>query len=84
MELKRQGPYKSQFYKKLLGALRFRENGLAITFTWTNAKTFSSDQLKTFDNFSLPYIRWGLLDTMVYSGSSRRLKINHMFRLGEV
>ena len=33
-DLKNQGPYKSQFCKKWVGALHFRENGLAITFTW--------------------------------------------------
>jgi hypothetical protein len=31
-----QGPYKSQFCVKLVDALLFQENGLAITFTWQN------------------------------------------------
>ena len=35
-DLKNQGPYKSQFCKKWVGALHFRENGLAIIFTWPN------------------------------------------------
>ena len=35
-DLKNQGPNKSQFCKKWAGALNFRENGLAITFTWPN------------------------------------------------
>ena len=35
-DLKNQGHYKSQFCKKLVGVLHFRENGLAITFTWPN------------------------------------------------
>ena len=32
--LTNQGPYKSPFCKNLVGALHFKENGLAITFTW--------------------------------------------------
>ena len=32
--LKKKGPYKSQLNKKWVGALHFRENGLAITCTW--------------------------------------------------
>ena len=39
-----------------------------------NAKIFRSDQLQTYDDFSLSYIRWGMVGTMVYSGSSRRIR----------
>ena len=36
MDLFNLGPYNSQFCKKRVGALHFRENGLAIIFTWPN------------------------------------------------
>ena len=36
MDLKNHGPYKTQFCKKWVGELHFRENGLAITFTLLN------------------------------------------------
>ena len=32
----KQGPYKSHFWVKWVGALLFQENGLTITFTWQN------------------------------------------------
>ena len=35
-DLKNQGPCKSQFCEKCVGAIHFRKNGLAITFTWPN------------------------------------------------
>ena len=40
MDLKTQGPNKSLFCKKWVGALHFRENGFAITFTWPNEPKF--------------------------------------------
>ena len=47
---------------------------MTLHFYVINAKMFSSDLLKTYDNFSLSYIRWGLVGAMVYSGSSRRIR----------
>ena len=40
-DLKNQGLYNSQFCKKWEDALHFRENGLAITFTWPNEPKFT-------------------------------------------
>ena len=34
---------------------------MTLQFYVGNAKIFSSDQLKTYDYFSLSYIRWGLV-----------------------
>ena len=29
--------------------------------------------LKNYDNFCLPYIRWGLVGVVIYSGSFRKI-----------
>ena len=43
-------------------------------FKVRNAQIFSSDQLRTYDNLGLSYIRGDLGGDRVHSGSSRRIR----------
>ena len=47
MNIFNQGPYKSQFCVKWVGALILQDNVLAITFTWQNESWFMSLNSKT-------------------------------------